>query len=62
LINFIGGRIGLGLLKLITFGGCGIWAFIETIVYTMGALPTDGDGKIIADQKTIRYLNSDQPA
>lgn len=60
--RFYRGHIGLGILKLITFGGCGIWAFIETIVYVMGNLPTDGNGKIIADQKTIRYLNSNQPA
>jgi len=55
--RFYRGQVGLGILKLITFGGCGIWAFIDTVIYLMGTLPTDAEGKIIADQKTLQYLS-----
>lgn len=30
--RFIMGHIGLGILKLITFGGCGIWWLIDLIL------------------------------
>lgn len=30
--RFIMGHIGLGILKLITFGGCGIWWLIDVIL------------------------------
>ncbi len=60
--RFYRGQAGLGILKLITFGGCGIWALIDTVVYLMGNLPTDADGKIIADQKSLQYLNSNHSA
>jgi len=30
--RFMMGHIGLGILKLITFGGCGIWALIDIIL------------------------------
>lgn len=55
--RFYRGQIGFGILKLITFGGCGIWAFIDTIVYLIGSLPIDAESKIIADQKTLQFLN-----
>lgn len=55
--RFYRGQVGLGILKLITFGGCGIWAFIDTIVYLIGSLPIDAESRIIADQKTLQFLN-----
>ena len=33
--RFIMGHIGLGILKLITFGGCGIWYLIDVILIAM---------------------------
>ncbi len=41
--RFYTGHIGLGVLKLITFGGCGIWAIIDIILIAMGKR-TDANG------------------
>jgi TM2 domain-containing membrane protein YozV len=30
--RFIMGHIGLGILKLVTFGGCGVWWLIDVIL------------------------------
>ncbi len=30
--RFIMGQVGLGVLKLITLGGCGVWALIDIIL------------------------------
>ena len=41
--RFYLGYIGLGILKLITFGGFGIWYFIDIILIATGKLkPKDG--------------------
>ena len=56
--RFYRGQIGLGILKLLTAGGCGIWALIDGIVYMVGGLPTDSDGKWIIDGKTRDQFRS----
>ena len=58
--RFYRGQIGLGIVKLITFGGCGIWALIDTLLYLMSDLPQDAEGAVMADQKTLQLLRSGQ--
>src|SRR5205809_7284744 len=57
--RFYRGQIGLGIVKLLTFGGCGIWALIDTLMYLLSDLPKDSDGAVIADTRTLQLLRSD---
>lgn len=41
--RFYLGYTGLGILKLVTFGGCGIWALIDFILILLGKV-TDANG------------------
>lgn len=54
--RFYRGQIGLGIVKLLTFGGCGIWALIDYIMYMVSSLPSDSDGRLIVDRKTLDLL------
>ena len=57
--RFYRGQIGLGIVKLITLGGCGLWALIDHLIYLLGDLPREDNGAIIVDQKTLQLLRSD---
>ena len=47
--RFYAGHIGLGVLKLLTIGACGIWALIDIIMVATGKF-TDADGLPIVNQ------------
>ena len=56
--RFYLGKIGTGILMLLTFGGLGIWAFIDFIMAVCGVMK-DQDGKPIVDWEpnpTVRNL------
>lgn len=42
--RFYLGYIGLGVLKLLTLGGCGIWSIIDLIMIAMNKIP-DAQGR-----------------
>jgi len=41
--RFIAGNIGLGIAKLVTLGGCGIWAMVDVILCAVGSF-RDAEG------------------
>ena len=47
--RFYVGKIGTGILMLVTCGGCGIWTLIDFIMILMGKF-TDKDGNLIVKE------------
>jgi TM2 domain-containing membrane protein YozV len=45
--RFYLGYTGLGIAKLLTFGGCGLWALIDLIMIIMNKMP-DAEGRPLA--------------
>lgn len=45
--RFYLGYTGLAIVKLLTFGGCGIWSLIDFILIIVGKLPS-ADGQPLA--------------
>lgn len=46
--RFYVGKIGTGILQLITLGGCGIWTIIDFVTIIVGKF-TDKDGNAITN-------------
>lgn len=44
--RFYVGKIGTGILQLITLGGCGVWTLIDIIMIATGNFK-DGNGNVI---------------
>lgn len=44
--RFYVGKIGTGILQLITLGGCGIWTLIDLVMILTGSFK-DKDGNVI---------------
>lgn len=44
--RFYRGQVGLGIIKLLTCGGVGIWAIIDVLITGMGPV-TDGQGNVL---------------
>ncbi|WP_205791751.1 TM2 domain-containing protein [Microbacterium sulfonylureivorans] len=64
LLGFLGvdrfylGKIGTGILKLLTVGGFGIWWLIDLIL-TLAGVQRDAEGRLLADfeqHKTIAWI------
>ncbi|HJJ05368.1 MAG TPA: TM2 domain-containing protein [Clostridiaceae bacterium] len=47
--RFYTGKIGTGILMLLTCGGCGIWTIVDLIMLIMGNF-TDKDGNAIVNK------------
>jgi TM2 domain-containing membrane protein YozV len=47
--RFYLGYTGLGIAKLLTFGGCGIWALYDLIMIAMNKIPDSNGAELAKD-------------
>ena len=52
--RFLRGQVGLGVLKLVTCGGCGVWALVDFILCVVKVY--GGDYK---DQEEVVFVNGE---
>ena len=48
--RFYAGKMGTGVLMLLTLGGCGIWTLVDLVMIITGKF-TDGNGNAITNNK-----------
>ncbi|WP_418991312.1 NINE protein [Alistipes sp.] len=48
--SFYSGKPVIGVVQLLTLGGCGIWALIDFIMIICGSF-RDGEGKVIVNKR-----------
>jgi hypothetical protein len=62
LLGFLGvdrfylGKVGTGIVKLLTFGGLGIWWLIDLIL-TLAGLQRDKEGRLLPDYEQYRLIS-----
>ena len=59
--RFYRGQIGLGILKLVTCGGAGIWSLIDTIIAGVTHI-TDSEGRILKRETQVGTPQKSQSA
>lgn len=54
--RFYLGYTGLGIAKLLTFGGCGIWALVDLILIWTGSLKSHDGSELLDRKKNLKLV------